>query len=59
MRRKLYIGAEMHPMVVSGIITLTGDVPVSYWPIFFPVPSARTFPEVFAKVNSAQLPSRF
>ena len=49
----------MHPMVVSGIITLTGDVPVSYWPIFFPVPSARTFPEVFAKVNSAQLPSRF
>ena len=25
-------GAEMHPATVSGIVT--GDVPVSYWPIF-------------------------
>ena len=30
---------------------------VNYWPIFFPVPSNST--EVFAKVNSAQLPFRF
>ena len=28
-------GAEMSPAIVSGIVT--GDAPVSYWPIFFPV----------------------
>ena len=27
----------MRPAIVSGMVT--GDVPVSYWPIFFPVPS--------------------
>ena len=31
-----------------------GDVPVSYWPIFFLSPV--TVPEVFAKGNSAQFP---
>ena len=30
-------GVEMHPAIVAGIVT--GDVPVSYWLIFFPVPS--------------------
>ena len=30
-------GAEICPAVVSGIVT--GDAPVSYWSIFFPVPS--------------------
>lgn len=30
-------GAEMPPAIVSGIVT--GNAPVSYWPIFFPVPS--------------------
>ena len=30
-------GAEMRPAVVSGIVNR--DVPVSYWPMFFPVPS--------------------
>ena len=39
----------MRPAIVSGIVT--GDAPVSYWPIFFSVPSNNT---VFAKVNSAQ-----
>ena len=29
-----------------------------YWPLFFPLLSATT-PEVFAKINSAQFPSRF
>ena len=49
----------MRPAVVSGF--LTGDAPVSYWPIFSPV-SIVTVPEVFAKVNSVQpvsLPSCF
>ena len=32
-------GAEMRPAMVSG--TVTGDAPVSYWPIFFPVPRER------------------
>ena len=26
------VGAEMRPAIVSGIVT--GDTPVSYWPIF-------------------------
>ena len=45
-------GAEMRPAIVSGIVT--GDAPVSYWPIF--LPSLVTVPEVFAKVNSTQFP---
>ena len=45
-------GAE----IVSGIVT--GDTPVSYWPIFS-LPLEREVPEVFAKVNSVQFPSRF
>ena len=32
-RNKVGTGAEIHPAIVSGIVT--GDVPVSYWPIFF------------------------
>ena len=39
----------MFPASVSGIVT--GDKPVSYWPIF--PPSLVTVPEAFAKVNSA------
>ena len=35
-----------------------GKAPVSYWPIFFFL-SPVTVPEVFAKVNSVQFPSRF
>ena len=42
-------GAEMRPAIFSGIVT--GNVP------FFL--SLITVPEVFAKVNSAQIPSRF
>ena len=45
-------GAEMCPAIVSGIVT--GDVPVSYWPILSL--SLVTVPEVFTKVNSAQSP---
>ena len=48
-------GAEMRPAVVSGI--LTADAQVSYWPISFL--TLETDPEVFAKVNSVQLPSGF
>ena len=44
----------MRPAIVSGIVT--GDVSVSYWPIFFP--SLATVPEVFVNVNSAQSRSR-
>ena len=36
-RNRVGTGAEVRPAIVSGIVT--GDVPVSYWPIFFlPVP---------------------
>ena len=35
----------MSPAIVSGIVT--GDAPVSYWPIFFFL-SLVTVPEVFA-----------
>ena len=45
-------GAEMCLPSVSGIVT--GDAPVSYWPILSL--SLVTVPEVFAKVNSAQSP---
>ena len=43
----------MFPAVVSGIVT--GDAPVSYWPIFSL--SLVAAPEVFAGVTSAQFPS--
>ena len=39
----------MRPAIVSGIVT--GNTPVNYWPIV-------TAPEVFARVNSFQFPSR-
>ena len=47
----------MRPATVSGIIT--DDAPVSAIGRFFPRPFIVTVPEVFAKVNSAQFPSRF
>ena len=53
-RNKKRTEAETHPAVISGIVT--GDAPVSYWPIFSPVPIV-TVPEVFAKVNSVQFVS--
>ena len=45
----------MCPAIVPGIIT--GETLISYWPIF-PV-FIVTVPEVFAKVNLPQSPSRF
>ena len=36
-RNEKATGAEMRRAIVSGIVT--GDAPVSYWPIFFRVPS--------------------
>ena len=45
----------MRPAIVSGIVT--GDAPVSYWPIFFSVPSNS--PKRLSKVYAAQFPSRF
>ena len=44
----------MCPTSVSGIVT--GDAPVSYWPVF-PL-SLLTTPEVYEKVYSTQFPSR-
>ena len=44
-------GAEMRLTIASG--SVTGDTPVSYWSVL------ETDPELFAKVNSAQLPSLF
>lgn len=41
--------------IVSMVVT--GDGPVSYWPIFFLTLSLVTVPGVFAKVNFAQFPS--
>ena len=55
-RNRMGTGAEVRPAIVSGIVT--GDVPVSYWPIFFCL-SPVTVLEVFAEVNSVQSPSRF
>ena len=46
-------GAEMRYAIVSGIVT--GDAPVSYWPLFFSL-SLVTVPEVFAEVSSVQFP---
>ena len=47
----------MRPAIYSGIVAVDAPV-VSYWPIFFPVPSnSPRVPEVFAKVNSAQFPA--
>ena len=45
----------MRPTIVCGMVT--GDEPVSYWPIFSLF--LLTVPEVLAKVNSTQLPYRF
>ena len=45
---------DMRHAIVSGIVT--GEAPLSYWPIS---PLALvTVPEVFAKVNSTQFPTR-
>ena len=44
-------GADKRPAIVSGIVI--GNTPVSYWPIFPPVP------DVFAKVYLYQFLSRF
>ena len=43
----------MRPAIVCGIVT--GDTPVSYWPIFFL--SLLTVPKVFA--NLTKIPYRF
>ena len=37
-RRQL--GAEMRPAIVSGMVT--GDAPVSYWPVLSPDPTNST-----------------
>ena len=50
------IEAEMRPAMICGIVT--GEALVSNWPFFFLLPFV-TVPEVFAKVNSPQDPSRF
>ena len=54
-------GADICPPIVSGRLSgiVIGDSPVSYWPIVFLFLSLSTVPEAFAKVNSAQVPSRF
>ena len=44
-------GAEKRPAVVSG--NVTGETPVSYWPVL------ETVSELFAKVNSTQVPFLF
>ena len=43
---------KLRPAIVSGIVT--GDAPVSYWPIFSL--SLVTVPKVFAKVKLAKFP---
>ena len=45
----------MRAAIVSGMVTR--EAPVSYWPIFFHVPSNSPSPSPFAEVNSAQIPS--
>ena len=46
--------AEMRLAIVCGMVT--GEAPVSYWPIS--PPALVTVPEIFAKVNSTQFPTR-
>ena len=46
--------AEMCPASVSGMVT--GEAPVSFWPISPLV--LVTVPDVFAKVKSTQFPTR-
>ena len=48
------IWVHMCPAIVLRIVT--GDTPVSYWPIFFPV--VCNSPEIFANVNLVQFPSQ-
>ena len=48
-------GAEMRPAIVSGIVT--GDAPVSYWPIFLPVPG--NCPTSLCKSELDPVSSRF
>ena len=55
LRNENATGAERRPAMVCGMVA--GDTPVSYWPILSLL--VLTVPEVFAKVNSTQLPSRF
>ena len=53
-RNEKETGAEICPAIVSGIAT--GDASFSYWSIFAFTPV--TVPEVLARVNSIQFPSR-
>ena len=55
LRKEKGTGVKMCPAIVSGFVT--EHAPVNYWSIFFLC--LVTVPEVFAKVNSAQFPSRF
>ena len=55
-RKEKGIEAEMCPAMICGIVT--GEASVSNWPFFFLL-SPVTVPEVFAKINSPQVPSRF
>ena len=48
-------GAKMRAAIVSGIAT--GDAPVSYWPIFSPVPSNH--PRSLCESHKTQFPCRF
>ena len=45
----------MRAAIVSGIAT--GDAPVSYWPIFSPVPSNH--PRSLCESHKTQFPCRF
>lgn len=55
-RKEKEIEVEMRPALIYGIVN--GEALVSYWAIFFSL-SLVTVPEVFAKVNSPQIPTRF
>ena len=55
-RSEKEIGAENRSAILSGIVTRYAPLS-SYWPILSL--SLLTVPEVFAKLNSVQFPSRF
>ena len=50
-------GAEMYPAVVSGIVT--GDAPISYWPIFFSLPLVTVNQNSLAKLTQPSFFSYF
>ena len=53
-RNKVGTGAEVRPAIASGIVT--GDVPVSYWPIFLLPVSSNSSQKSLRRLTRSSLP---